>query len=276
MAEPSLQDYRPLGLTFRDNIDEDQCSGVIGSVACARRGVGASFDVSLVVKPDWTVFAGDERSPDQPIRFVNSTLGALAKFIEAHAQYTDDTLDRCQLDERSTFKSLFVSRIVVLIAQLRSLDAAALADRECWWPYTIDRTQLTSIPTTLSGAAMIRDTDMCQRLNLVRTSGSFVVRETGDLGEAEVLSVKVVAKGQGICWVGGTSILKSGRDVESVFRVDTDSGGTLVSVYWWIGGNWYEHDDADALTALGLSRDQVFPFDWRFCVALEEDIFHDT
>jgi hypothetical protein len=39
-------------------------------------------------------------------------------------------------------------------------------------------------------------------------------------------------------------------------------------------GKWYRHEDADALTSLGLSIEQVFPFDWRFAIPLEEDIFH--
>lgn len=121
---------------------------------------------------------------------------------------------------------------------------------------------------------MITDNDMRQRLNLVRTSGSFVLQGDGSQGEANVVSMTVVPKASGVCWVGGTTIVKSGREIESVFRVDTNSGGTLMSIFWWIDGKWYKHEDADALSALGLSKDEVFPFDWRFAIPLEEDIFH--
>ena len=123
---------------------------------------------------------------------------------------------------------------------------------------------------------MILDTEMCQRLNLVRTSGSFVLKEVGNEGEADVVSLKMIPKSDGVYWVGGTTVVKSEREIDSVFRVDTNTGGTLVSVFWWIDGKWYRHEDQDALTALSLSKDDVFPFDWRFAVALEEDMFHPT
>lgn len=121
---------------------------------------------------------------------------------------------------------------------------------------------------------LINDTDIRQRLNLVRTSNSFVLQEDGERGEANVLSIEVVPSASGVYWIAGKTIAKSGREIESVFRVDTDSGGTLISVFWWIDGNWYEHEDEDVPEALGLSRDEVFPFDWRFAVPLEKDIFH--
>lgn len=123
---------------------------------------------------------------------------------------------------------------------------------------------------------MITDIDMRQRLNLVRTSRSFVLREIGDLGEADVLSVTIVPKGNGVFWVPGTTILKCGQRIESVFRVDTDTGGSLLSVYWWLNGGWYEHSDKQSLIVLGLSNDAAFPFDWTFAIALEEDIFHSS
>lgn len=121
---------------------------------------------------------------------------------------------------------------------------------------------------------MISDTDMNQRLNLIRTSGSFVLQEVGKEGEANVVSAKVVPKETGVYWIGGTTIVKSLAEIESVFRVDTNSGGTLLSVFWWIGGKWYKHDDEGALFAMGLTREEVFPLDWRFTVPLEVDIFH--
>lgn len=122
---------------------------------------------------------------------------------------------------------------------------------------------------------MIDDKDLRQRLNLIRESPTFVLRETGRQGEADVLTVTKVPKG-GIYWIGGKCILKLGREVESVFRVDTDSGGSLLSVFWWIDSAWYRHEDVDALKKLGLAKEDAFPFDWRFSIALEKDIFHRT
>lgn len=122
---------------------------------------------------------------------------------------------------------------------------------------------------------MISDTDICQRLNLVRNSGSFVLKETGTQGEADVLSLNQIPKNNGIYWLGGKTVLKSGRELESVFRVDTDTGGTLVSVYWLINGGWHMHEEESALNALGLAKDDVFPFDWSYSIELEEDNFHD-
>ncbi|UUO04530.1 hypothetical protein M4951_14135 [Blastopirellula sp. J2-11] len=121
---------------------------------------------------------------------------------------------------------------------------------------------------------MITDTDMRQRLNLVRTSSLFVLQEYGNQEEANVVSMTVVPKASGMYWIGGSTIVRSGREIESVFRVDTNSSGTPASIFWWIDGTWYKHEDADALIALGLSKDEVFPFDWRFAIRLEEDIFH--
>lgn len=121
---------------------------------------------------------------------------------------------------------------------------------------------------------MINDSDIRQRLNLLRDSRSFVLHELGEAGEAAVLSPTVVPRDSGVYWVGGMTVLQSGSTIESVFRADTDSGGSLVSIYWWIKGEWYAHDDEESLSVLKLSREQVFPFDWQFAVPLEHDSFH--
>jgi len=121
---------------------------------------------------------------------------------------------------------------------------------------------------------MINDTELCQHLNLLRTQTSFVYHEDSRQDRMTCERPKVVPRASGVYWVGGMTVVKSGREIDSVFRVDTDSGGTLVSIYWWINGKWYKHEDGDALSALGLSKEEVFPYDWRFTVPLEEDIFH--
>lgn len=77
-----------------------------------------------------------------------------------------------------------------------------------------------------------------------------------------------------VYWVAGETTLHSGRKLESVFRVDTNAGGSLVSVFWKVNGQWHRHDDADTLAALEMLKGEVFPFDWSLAVPLEEDIFH--
>ena len=122
---------------------------------------------------------------------------------------------------------------------------------------------------------MILDDEMRRRLNLVLTSGTFLLRETDSLGEADVLSVQTVPDKRGIYWVPGETTLKSGQTVQSVFRVDTDSGGELMSVYWFVDEHWYEHQDADVYEKLGVAKDSAFPFDWNYRVELERDIYHN-
>ena len=122
---------------------------------------------------------------------------------------------------------------------------------------------------------MIKEKDLIQRLNLLRSSNSFVFHETGNLGDAEVIRICKVPPSSGIYWIAGETLLKNGINVKSVFRVDTDSGGSLVDVYWWIEGNWYDQNDLDVFKALGTSRSEVFPYDWKYHVPLSIDIYHD-
>jgi hypothetical protein len=56
---------------------------------------------------------------------------------------------------------------------------------------------------------------------------------------------------RGIYWVAGATVLKSGRELSSVFCVDADSGGELLGAFWWIDGYWYSQQDDATLTALG-------------------------
>lgn len=102
------------------------------------RDTATYFDVSLVVTANGNVFAGDEESPDQPIRFVNTSVDAFARFIKAHADYTNETIYRCQMDGSEDFESHFLSRIGTLVAQLHEIDPDAIGDRANWWPYSVD------------------------------------------------------------------------------------------------------------------------------------------
>ena len=122
---------------------------------------------------------------------------------------------------------------------------------------------------------MITDRELVQRLNLLRNSKTFVLRQTNDQGEAEVLCVSRVPKDSGLYWIAGETAFANGAKVPSIFRVDTNSGGTLAGAYWWVDGSWYDQQDKDALGALGLTKADAFPYDWTYHVLLEEDIYHD-
>jgi hypothetical protein len=122
---------------------------------------------------------------------------------------------------------------------------------------------------------MIFEKDLLQRLNLLRTSKKFVFKEIGKDGEAEVITPIYIPSASGVFWISGVTILKSNKELESVFIVDTDTGGTLLAVYWWINHNWYEQNDDEVFSVINDSRDNIFPFDWRYNVKLEKDIYHD-
>ena len=138
MADPSLHDYAPLELTFRADAKATVPPRQIGNVLCLNRAPGNYFVVSLLLTPHGSVFCGDEGSPDQPVRFVNTTVDALAKFIKVHADYTNDRIYRCQLSGREDFKTLFLRGIGALVAQFHVIDADAVASRDNWWPYILD------------------------------------------------------------------------------------------------------------------------------------------
>jgi hypothetical protein len=121
---------------------------------------------------------------------------------------------------------------------------------------------------------MVNDAELCQHFNLLRTQRSFVFREDSKTDQLTCESPRVVPSGSGVYWISGTTVTKSGQEIVSVFRVDTDTGCTLNSIFWWIDGGWIASDDNNAMSALSLSKEDVFPFDWRFPVPLQEDIFH--
>jgi hypothetical protein len=110
-------------------------------------------------------------------------------------------------------------------------------------------------------------------LNLIRSSPSFVLWMNPPDAGATVKRMDVVPADTGVYWVAGVTIASGGRELESAFAVDS-SGGELISVFWFVDGRWIQSTDDAALHALGLERNQVFPFDWRFAVPFECDFFH--
>lgn len=116
---------------------------------------------------------------------------------------------------------------------------------------------------------MALDSETRKWLNLLHSSPRFVLRDQPD-GGAQVLFLNEVPASDGFYWVHGKTILKSGQQVESVFHLDTDSGGELYEVFWLVEGSWYDHRDSHARAILGSDSD-IFPFDWIYSVPLAED-----
>lgn len=121
---------------------------------------------------------------------------------------------------------------------------------------------------------MIKDREAVKRLNLLRTSKTFALREVSKDGSADVVCPPRIPDSDGVYWVSGYTKLKNGRSLESVFRLDTNAGASLLAVFWLIDGKWFQQEDADALSALGVSRADAFPFDWSFAIPVTKDAFH--
>jgi hypothetical protein len=51
-----------------------------------------------------------------------------------------------------------------------------------------------------------------------------LLQKRGADGDAIVLSPSIVAQDSGGYWIAGKTLAKSGLDVDSVFRIDTNSG----------------------------------------------------
>ena len=120
---------------------------------------------------------------------------------------------------------------------------------------------------------MVSD-ELRQWLNLVHSSPTFVIRIDDKTLQGTVRSPKIVPANDGEYWVAGETSLKSGRKLASVFRVQTNSGGTLLGGYWRVGDDWLDLQDDLSYAALAYTRDEETPFDWSYAVPLSEDLYH--
>lgn len=118
------------------------------------------------------------------------------------------------------------------------------------------------------------DPEFIKYLNLVQSSPSFVVRIEKKTGVATVSNPTVIPDKSGEYLLHGTTTLKGGRKVESIFHIDTDTDGTLRAIYWKVAKSWINSQEANAASVLALDPSEIFPFDWAFSIPLEHDIFH--
>ena len=119
---------------------------------------------------------------------------------------------------------------------------------------------------------MVTDLQLAKTLNLPRTSPTFAYRQCAD-GSLSVLQPGLIPNDGSIYWLAGHSVLASGKEVASVFVIE-HGGGNLVGVYWFVDNAWYKSDDPDASDALGIPQEGIFPFDWKYAIPVENDIFH--
>ena len=119
---------------------------------------------------------------------------------------------------------------------------------------------------------MITDPELAKTLNLPRTSPSFAYRQQPD-GSLAVVTPKAITDDGSIYWVAGTSTLAHGATIPSVFIIE-NGGESLLTVYWYIADCWYRSDDPNAIDALCLAKDQVFPFDWNYAIPVTKDAYH--
>ncbi|MEZ4247309.1 MAG: hypothetical protein R3B99_03605 [Polyangiales bacterium] len=116
------------------------------------------------------------------------------------------------------------------------------------------------------------DAEMVKLLNLLDLYPYRVLRET-ERGKLDVLSPDSVPAGWGVCWVAGVCVLASGRRMPAAFRLDTDAGASLLTVFFKSEMGWVEQGDPDFLRMLGMTSAEVFPYDWRYSVTIEEDMY---
>jgi|SynMetStandDraft_3_1070028.scaffolds.fasta_scaffold07941_2 hypothetical protein len=112
-------------------------------------------------------------------------------------------------------------------------------------------------------------------LNLLHSSPTFVIRYGSNNEVPTVECLKLIPRNDGEYCLSGTTILKNGLEIPSVFRINTNTGGTLNDVYWLINNNWRDFNNRPSVfEELGVVEHDIFPFDWTYAVDLEEDIYH--
>ena len=114
------------------------------------------------------------------------------------------------------------------------------------------------------------DAELAKCFNFLKTNPDFVLKNTSD-GGADVLAPEQVPANDGFYWIFGRAVLSSGRELESVFHVDTDSSGELCAVFWLIDGTWESSQAPQVVDRLGGPA-SVFPVTWHFAVPLEQDV----
>ena len=111
-------------------------------------------------------------------------------------------------------------------------------------------------------------------LNLVERSPGFVARRDEKDQKVVIFKLASLPRASGRYFVAGNTLTKSGHKIRSVFEIDTHADGELRLLYWKAGDRWFFWDDDTAYQALTIKKTDVFPFDWKLDIPLDEDAFH--
>lgn len=120
------------------------------------------------------------------------------------------------------------------------------------------------------------DPEFVKFLNLLDSSPSFVIRLDNKLEQSVVSNPTIVPNNSGFYLIHGTTILRCGDRMKSIFHVNTDTGGTHLGVYWKTKKGWMDSQDELAAQVLRIKKHDIFPFDWEYSVLLEYDIYHSA
>jgi len=137
MNEQGPHKYIPLSLWLCD--DTSDRTEVIGCVWYFEPPGEERHLISLILSSDGGVYSGTREKPNTPVVFVNSSVSALHHFVDAHSDYTNNTMDKCQIIGSNDFESIFASDVDNLICAFREIDKKALERQGNWWPLTINR-----------------------------------------------------------------------------------------------------------------------------------------
>jgi len=120
------------------------------------------------------------------------------------------------------------------------------------------------------------DSELIKYFNLLADSPSFAIRIDAKTHKSTLSNPTQIPDSDGEYLVHGITVTACGTEIVSVFMVNTNSGGTIQAVYWRAHARWIDSQDERVSTFLNIERDDIFPFDWKFSIPLENDIFHPT
>lgn len=114
--------------------------------------------------------------------------------------------------------------------------------------------------------------DLNQRLNLLVRAPKFFYRVQPD-GSAQVLSESVIPNDSHEYWVGAKIKLKNEKEIDGVFVIK-EGGAVHERIYFSINGSWKTSDNKRVPELLNLTKEEIFPIDWKYTVPVANDIYH--
>lgn len=117
-------------------------------------------------------------------------------------------------------------------------------------------------------------TQLEKRLNLIHGSPAFCLRMCSD-GSMDVLQIAEIPEDGRDYWVHATVTFACGQTASAAFLIGS-GGGSHHSIKIRANDHWFDSDAPELPERLGLTREQIFPFDWQYSVPVANDIYHPT